>query len=150
MEDASIKLIHCTVTNRDNVSSARWIERPFFKLWHYMMTTKHGMRVDDPLACLWMGHKYYSQRENILSHSGESLNVDCIQLSIFDEADGFLEHTTRFVLREEALKHKDLLMGHLSDEIKKEASFEVQIYAGVCMTRYGSESHLELDLDDDF
>jgi hypothetical protein len=147
MDDASIKLIHCTVTNKDNVASSRWIELPFFKLWHYMMTTKHGMQIGDPRPCLWMGDEYYKQRENILSHSGESLNVDRIQLSVFDEVDGFFEHRDRFVLREEAPKQRDLLMKHLSEQLKKEGGFEVQIYPGVCMTKYGNNSHLDLDLD---
>ena len=149
MDDVSQKLIRCIVTNKDNISSLRWVELSSFKLWRYMMVTKHGMQVNDCRSCLWMGYEYYTQDENILRHSGEALNVDCIQLTIFDEANGFLEYIYRFVLRDEVLKFKNLLIGHVSDHIKKEGGVEVEIYPGVCIAKYGDGSHLNLGLDND-
>lgn len=149
MEDDSRKLIRCTVTNKNNVASMRWVELSSFKLWRYMMTNRHGMQVDDCRPCLWMGQKYYAQRESILDHSGEVLNVDCIQLSIFDEANGFLEHVARFALREDTLRVKDLLMGHVSDQVKKKNGVDVQVYSGVCVAKYGDGSHLNLGLNND-
>ena len=48
------KLIRCHLDRAGTEQQTRFIEFELFKLWQYMMQTKHGFEVSDLTMCLWV------------------------------------------------------------------------------------------------
>ena len=62
----SQKLIRCHVSSAGGVPSARFIEFEVFKLWQYMMTTKHNLDITDISLCLWVMKLNLSRKKNCI------------------------------------------------------------------------------------
>jgi hypothetical protein len=76
----SQKLVRCEVVNRYQESSVRFIEIGSFKLWEYLMTSKHSLKVGDPrlCLCLWVDDSEYQANANVFDRAGDIEKVDRI------------------------------------------------------------------------
>jgi len=85
----SQKLIRCEVVNRYQESSVRFVEIGSFKLWEYLMTSKHALMVGDPRLCLWVVDEEYQANANVFDRAGDIEEVDRIVVELFDRENGF-------------------------------------------------------------
>ena len=69
----SQKLVRCDVVNRYNESSTRFVALDAFKLWEYLMSHKHGLRVGDPRLCLWVDDDAFRRSASVFERAGATL-----------------------------------------------------------------------------
>ena len=131
----SQKLIRCHVSSTGGVPSARFIEFEVFKLWQYMMTTKHNLDITDISLCLWVNEAEFKQKEELYMRSGGIESVHRIAVSIFDSNNGFSHETNRYALDQDVNKVKGLLQSHIPDNLAADGSFEIEIYPGKLIER---------------
>lgn len=126
----SKKLIRCSVSNQDGIPTTRFIEVEVFKLWHYMMKSKHGLGVSDISLCLWVNEDEFKQKEKLYIRSGEVDPVHRIVISIYDSKNGFSHMTCRYALDQDVNKVKSILLSHMPKNFVSKESFEVETFPG--------------------
>ncbi|MCK4951074.1 MAG: hypothetical protein KAS48_04590 [Gammaproteobacteria bacterium] len=126
----SQKLIRCSVSSQDGIPTTRFIEVEVFKLWHYMMTNKHGLSVSGLSLCLWVNEEEFRQKEKLYTKSGEVETVHRIVVAIFDSKNGFSHMTSRYALDHDVNKVKSILLSHMPKNFANKESFEVETFPG--------------------
>jgi len=109
----SQKLVRCEVVNRYQEASVRFVEIDAFKLWKYLMTAKHGLKVGEPSLCLWIADQEYQRNVNVFERAGEAEPVDRIVVDLFDREYGFSQTTTRYARAAESDKVMEILRSHI-------------------------------------
>lgn len=113
----SQKLIRCRVSSQNQSQSTRYIELENFKMWEYMVTTKHGLVVDRDLSlCLWVHEEEFQRNEDVYSRAGSISAVNRLLILINDENHGYYYSASRFVPNEDTEKVRKILLSHTSQE----------------------------------
>ena len=124
------KLIRCNVVNRYNEESIRFIEFSNFKLWEYLMTNKHGIKIGNMSLCLWISEEEFQENESLYLRSGEVEPVNRIVLDLFNEEYGFSNAITRFVRGTETDQVIKILTSHIPEDFINTDACQVDTYAG--------------------
>jgi len=126
----SQKLVRCQVVNRYKETSIRFIEIGAFKLWEYLMTNKHGLKVGEPQLCLWIDDGEYETNANVFDRAGEIEPVDRIVVELFDREYGFSQTTTRYARTNETDQVLDILRSHIPSELCDSESCSIDVVSG--------------------
>lgn len=122
----SQKLIRCRVSSEKNPSSIRYIELENYKMWEFMVTTKHGLVVETDLSlCLWVHEEEYIRNEDVYSRAGNVSPVNRLMIMINDESRGYYYSASRFVPSDETEKVKNILLSHTSGSSDEFTDIEV-------------------------
>ena len=124
------KLIRCNVVNRYNEESIRFIEFNNFKLWEYLMTNKHGIKVGNRSLCLWISNEEFQENESLYLRSGEVEPVTRVVVDLFNEEYGFSNAITRFVRDTETEQVIKILTSHIPEDYVNTDICQVDTYAG--------------------
>ncbi|MGB5613709.1 MAG: hypothetical protein WBM63_18225 [Sedimenticolaceae bacterium] len=126
----SQKLVRCQVANRYREASIRFIEIDAFKLWEYLMTTKHGLKVGEPSLCLWVADSEYGRNANVFEHAGEVEPVDRIVVDLFDHEYGFSQTTSRYASRPETDRVVQILRSHIPADLCNSEACDIRVVKG--------------------
>jgi hypothetical protein len=126
----SQKLVRCEVVNRYQESSVRFIEIGSFKLWEYLMTSKHSLKVGDPRLCLWVDDSEYQANANVFDRAGDIEEVDRIVVELFDREYGFSQTSTRYARRSETEQVLDILRSHIPPELRDSDACTIDVIHG--------------------
>ena len=126
----SQKLVRCQVANRYRETSIRFVEIGAFKLWEYLMTTKHGLKVGEPKLCLWIDDSEYEASANVFDRAGEVEQVNRIVVELFDREYGFSQTTTRYTRTNETDRVLDILRSHIPPELCDSESCSIDVISG--------------------
>jgi hypothetical protein len=149
LTDANMqKLVRCEIKNCKGEPSTRWVEMYSFKLWRYMMVHKHKIEISKSQPSMWMRESDFQEKQSTLEHSGRIARVDGIVVSIFHKNNNFVEKIIRFSDREYSGKFKEILLSHVTEEMKEKKNIEIEEVSGISIIRYGEVDDLYLGLDD--
>ena len=126
----SQKLVRCQVVNRYQETSVRFIEIGAFKLWEYLMTTKHGLKVGEPSLCLWIDDSEYEPNANVFDRAGDVEAVNRIVVELFDREYGFSQTTTRYARSSETDQVLSILRSHIPPELCDSESCTIDVVGG--------------------
>jgi len=129
------KLIHCTVTNRYNEQSSRFVELNNFRLWEFLMTNKHQTRITDLHLCLWLSQEEYATHESVYSRSGETEQVNRVIVDLFDEEYGFSNPVVPYVRSSETDKVIQILTSHIPQQIIDSDNCTIIVHEGYSITQ---------------
>lgn len=124
------KLIRCNVVNRYNEESIRFIEFNNFKLWEYLMTNKHGIKIGSMSLCLWISEEEFKENESLYLRSGEVELVNRVVVDLFNEEYGFSNAITRFVRDTETEQIIKILTSHIPEDLINTDICQVDTYSG--------------------
>ncbi len=137
----SQKLIRCRVSSKCNPPSTRYIELENYKMWEYMVTTKHGLIVEQDLSlCLWVHEEEFIRNEDIYSRAGSVSPVNRLLILINDEAHGYYYSASRFVPLKETEKVKEILLSHTSSTQRQDEYTNIEVIPGYTIEQ---KSHTE-------
>lgn len=136
----SQKLVQCYTQNDNGEQRMRLVEMENFRLWEYMMTTKHGLEILEPEPCLWIHQGDFDRKQDIFSHAPSVQAVNRVVLSIYDEAYGFSHFINRFVSAADTDQLIEILKSHMQGRLNKGDECEVIVVEGYCVQRWQHES----------
>ena len=126
----SQKLVRCQVVNRYRESSVRFVEIGAFKLWEYLMTNKHGLKVGDPGLCLWIDDGEYQTNANVFDRAGTVEEVDRIVVELFDPEHGFSHTSTRYARHNETEQVLTILRSHIPPQLRDSDACTIDVIHG--------------------
>lgn len=126
----SQKLMRCEVINRYNETSVRFIELDAFKLWQYLMSNKHGMKVGEPTLCLWVDGEEYADNANVFDRAGGVEAVNRIVVDLFDAEYGFSQTVTRYARAGETEQVVAILRSHIPTDICDSEDCQLTVIEG--------------------
>ena len=126
----SQKLVRCQVANRYQETSVRFVEISAFKLWEYLMTSKHGLRVSEPSLCLWIDDSEYEPNANVFDRAGEVEQVNRIVVELFDREYGFSQTSTRYARSSETDQVLGILRSHIPPDLCDSESCTIDVVSG--------------------
>lgn len=126
----SQKLVRCQVLNRYQETSVRFVEIGAFKLWEYLMTTKHGLKVGEPSLCLWIDDSEYANNANVFDRAGDVEEVNRILVELFDREYGFSQTSTRYARTSETDQVLSILRSHIPPELCDSESCTIDVVSG--------------------
>jgi hypothetical protein len=126
----SQKLLRCLVVNRYQETSVRFVEFDAFKLWKYLMQTKHGLKVTDPRLCLWMHEGEFGEHEAVFAHAGDIEQVNRIVVDLFDSKYGFSQTITRYARDNETPQVVEILRSHMPPELSASDACNIDVIPG--------------------
>jgi len=139
----SQKLIRCRVSSKTNPPSTRYIELENYKMWEYMVTTKHGLIVETDLSlCLWVHEEEYLRNADVYSRAGHLSPVNRLLILINDESHGYYYSASRYVPLEETDKVRKILLSHTSKEQRDNEYTNIEAVPGYTIEQ---KSHTEED-----
>lgn len=124
------KLIRCQLSSPSGTTQTRFIEFELFKLWQYMMQTKHGFDISDLTMSLWVSEQDYQSKQSLYDRSGDIISVDRLTVSIFDQRNGFTHVTHRFAHRDDTDQVKSILLSHVPEALIQSDDFTLEISQG--------------------
>jgi hypothetical protein len=150
-DSASQKLIRCFLSSPGGSETVRFVEFELFKLWQYMMTTKHGFQISDMTLCLWVNEQQFQEKESLYSRSGEIQDVSRIVVSIYDKENGFTHVTNRYVPVEETDRMRGVLLTHAPTDLVNSNQFEIETFSGKIIekNKVSGLSEISLGLSND-
>jgi hypothetical protein len=89
------------------------VEFELFKLWQFMMQSKHSFDVSELTMSLWVNEADFKAKQNLYERSGDLMAVDTITVFIFDQRNGSTHVTNRFALTNDTDQVKNILLPHL-------------------------------------
>ena len=130
------KLIRSGVTNSQGIDTVRYVELENFRLWEYLMTTKHKLKVNDLFLCLWVSEDEYDMDDNFFSRAGEAAEVNHIVVEIFDEEYGFTNTTKRFVGADDTEQVMAILTSHIPKHLFNSRSCQIDVVKGYAIEQW--------------
>lgn len=124
------KLMRCQVVNRYHEASVRFIELNAFKLWEYLMTHKHGLKVGEPTLCLWVDNGDYEHNANVFDRAGEVEPVNRIVVDLFDAEYGFSQTVTRYARASESDRVVEILSSHIPGDLCDSEACQIAVIEG--------------------
>ena len=145
------KLIRCQLSRDGGAIQTRFIEFELFKLWQYMIQTKHGFNVSDLTMCLWIPKAEFMSKMNLYERIGEIESVTRLTVTIFDERHGFTHVSHRYAPESEAETVKKVLLSHVPDTVSSGENFDLSVTAGrtVVKGQLSGLSEISLGLSND-
>lgn len=135
----SQKLIHCKVCNPNGETTVRLIEIEMFKMWEFLLRTRHGLLVEEPTLCLWVSESAYEENSGIFEHAGEVKEVDLIAIHIFDVEYGFTHTIERYSLVDETDQVVKVLTSHIPDDLQNNDVYQVEVIPGLVVMQKPSD-----------
>ena len=126
----SKKLVRCQIVNRYKESSIRFVELDAFKLWEYLMTTKHELQVGPPILCLWVDDDEYAQNASVFDRAGDVEEVNRIVVELFDSEYGFSQTSTRYARTAETEQVLQILRSHIPADICDTEECSIEVISG--------------------
>lgn len=126
----SHKLVRCQVVNRYRETSIRFVEIEAFKLWEYLMTSKHGLKVAEPSLCLWIDDEEYRQKASLFERAGEVEPVNRIVVDLFDAAYGFSQTNIRYARTVECDQVLEILRSHIPADLRDTDACDISVVSG--------------------
>jgi hypothetical protein len=126
----SHKLVRCQVINRYREATTRFVEIEAFKLWEYLMSSKHGLQVADPSLCLWVDEEAYRQNASVFEHAGQVEPVDRIVVELFDAAYGFSQTSIRYARASECDQVVEILRSHIPAAMRDSDDCSIAVVSG--------------------
>jgi hypothetical protein len=133
----SQKLLRCLVVNRYQETSVRFVEFDAFKLWEYLMQTKHGLKVTDPRLCLWVHEGEFDDHEAVFARAGDVEPVNRIVVDLFDGKYGFSQTITRYARDNETAQVVDILRSHMPPELSTSDACSIEVIRGRVVQQSG-------------
>ena len=127
---ASQKLMRCRVANRYMETSLRFVELDAFKLWEYLMTHKHGLRINEPTLCLWVDAADYARNANVFDRAGEVEPVDRIVVDLFDTEYRFSQTINRYARSCESERVVEILRSHIPPDLCHSDACQIAVIDG--------------------
>jgi hypothetical protein len=140
------KLNRCGLTPAEGRTQTRFVEFELFKLWQYMMQSKHGMHVSDLAMCLWVNEQDFLAKQSLYERSGNIEPVNKLTVSIFDERNGFTHITNRFALQSDTEQVKAVLLSHVPDSLESSDNFTLTLTPGRAIERGAISGLSEISL----
>jgi hypothetical protein len=137
----SQKLVRCRVVNRYQETSIRFVEIDAFKLWEYLMTNKHGLKVGEPSLCLWVDDEEYQHNAGVFDRAGDVEAVNRIVVDMFDAEYGFSQTTTRYARAGESEQVVDILRSHIPPELRDSESCNIMVITGHAVHQSHPQTH---------
>ena len=109
-------LVYCTVTNAKGKSSERFIDHREFPLWQYLVETRHGLVVNDPLPCVWVPESQGRHHDRLFSHAHFNTPVSRLTFESFDAETGVTNTQTRWLATQSREQILPLLERHLTQD----------------------------------
>lgn len=138
------RLMRCDVVNAANEESIRCVKLEQFRLWEYMIRTRHGIQVRRVRLGLWFGSQEYREHAETFSHGGVVEDVTRITLSLFESRHHYMLDIDRFVPAEDCETVKKILLSHLADSKADRECLELIERPGVCVSREIENPAVEL------
>ena len=132
------KLVQCWLINPQGEGRYRFLELYTFRLWEYLVTTKHGMRVESPTMRLWVPNEVYRYYEDLYSHAGNVASIDRVTIERYDPHYGFSHPIHRYTLAEDTEALVEHLEGHLSEQGIESGDWDLTVLPG-----YGIEPDVD-------
>ncbi len=132
----SQKLVRCITRNARGEGRLRLVELESFKLWEYLMTSKHRLRIEEPAPCLWVHREEYEQNEAIYSHAANVEQVNRVVVSIYDEYYSFSHIVNRFAHQSDTAQLVQVLRSHMQGRIDNGDECDVFVIPGYCVERW--------------
>lgn len=126
----SQKLMRCQVANRYQEASVRYIELNAYKLWEYLMTHKHGLKIGEPTLCLWVDSDAYERNANVFDRAGEVEAVNRIVVDLFDVEYGFSQTVTRYARAGETERVVEILRSHIPEQLRDSDACQIEVIDG--------------------
>ncbi len=136
----SQKLIRCRVSSQNQSQSTRYIELENFKMWEYMVTTKHALTVDRNLSlCLWVHEEEFQRNEDVYSRAGTISAVNRLLILINDERHGYYYSASRFVPSEDTEKVRKILLSHTQQKDENNDFPTIEVIPGYTIEQKTNE-----------
>jgi hypothetical protein len=135
-------LVRCEVTNREGDPSVRFVEYGVFRLWQYMMASKHGLVVHNLGIAIWMPEQDWQAQRQLTAASVEE--VQRLSFAIYDRGTGLCNTMQRYVLSTDADQVRDLLLQRVSAEVRQAGDFAIDVEAGRAVARDGTADPVSL------
>ncbi|MGB0466047.1 MAG: hypothetical protein ACPGF7_00780 [Pontibacterium sp.] len=135
----SQKLVQCYTENERGERRLRLVEMENFRLWEYMMTNKHGLKILEPEPCLWIHQGDFDHKQHLYSHAPSVEAVNRVVLSIYDEVYGFSHFVNRFVSAADTEQLIDILSNHMQRRVDQGDECEFIVVEGYCVQRWQHE-----------
>jgi hypothetical protein len=144
------KLIRCQLS-RGGAIQTRFIEFELFKLWQYMIQSKHGFEVSDLTMCLWLTKDEFMSRVNLYERIGDVESVTRLTVTIFDERHGFTHVSHRYAPEAEAETVQNVLLSHVPESVSSSKNFALSVTEGrtVVKGQVSGLSEISLGLSND-
>ena len=126
----SQKLIHCKVCNPNGGTSIRLIEIEMFKMWEFLLRSRHELQVVEPELCLWLSETAYNDNAEVFDHAGKVKKVDLIAIHIFDVEYSFTHTIERYSLADETKQVVAVLSSHIPNELQGNDLYQIEITPG--------------------
>ena len=126
----SQKLMRFQVANRYQEGRVRFVELDSFKLWEYLMTTKHGMRIGEPTLCLWINMDDYAANAEVFDRAGKVESVNRIVVDLFDTEYGFSQTIVRYARSSESDRVVEILRSHIPADLCHSDACQIDVIEG--------------------
>jgi len=105
----SQKLVRCEVQSRSSPPSARYIPMEIFGLWEYLMVHKHGFKVLNCGASLWID---VEESPEVAYTERSYERVTEVTLFVYSEQDGMFTKVCRYFPTENYPELKRIFLSH--------------------------------------
>lgn len=140
------RLLRCDVVNAAGGLGLRYVELEQFRLWEYMMRTRHRIEVRGIRVGLWLTSSEFRANSGPLLHGGSAEEVTQIRISSFNTRHHYTLETVRYVPTEQFDSVKQILLSHVADSDADRQRFDVRERHGVCVSRAIEDPEIELIL----
>lgn len=106
------------------------IEIEMFKMWEFLLKSRHGLQVVEPALCLWVSEAAFNDNAEIFDHAGKVVKVDRIAIHIFDVEYSFTHTIERYSLADETEQVVAVLRSHIPDESQDNDLYQIEIMPG--------------------
>jgi hypothetical protein len=128
--DDKKKLVKCWMVNPSGEGRHRFVELENFRLWEYLVTTKHGMTIQDVSVCLWLSEPHFQYNRNLFEHAGSVSEVDQVTIERYDPNYKFCNLIHRYGLSDETEDLVARLKAHIKAQGPDVGDWQMTITRG--------------------
>lgn len=140
------RLLACEVLGTAGGPSLRYVELELFRLWEYMMRTRHGLEVRVTGLGLWVGPSEFDANPDGFAHMGESDEVTRFAISRFNPRHNYTFDIVRYVPTAEFGSVREILLSHVSGTELRSEDVELSERHGVYVGKPVAQPEIELIL----
>lgn len=140
------RLLRCRMLNPAGKTSIRYVELEQYRLWAYMMETRHGFRVQELKLSLWVNASEFRDKKDLFLHSGDVEDVSRIAFSWFNPRHNYTLDVARYVPSKQYESVKRILLSHVSESSRQSEAFRLDEQHGVCVNQAVEDPGLDLIL----
>lgn len=140
------RLVRCDVVNAAGQAGLRYVELEQFRLWEYMMRTRHGIEVRGLRVGLWLTSSAFRANAGPLLHGGLVEEVTRIAISRRNPRHHYTLEIVRYVPTDKHESVRQILLSHVADSEADSGYFDLSERHGVCVSRLIEDPEIELIL----